>query len=499
MFDEASIIAADRALVEKGTLYDFLEMAWPHVEVERFIPGWHLEELCIHLEAVSNCQIKRLVINQPPGTGKSSTTGWAWPVWEWIKRPPTKFIYASFDQSLVCRDADKMIKLLSSDWFRARWGDLLLKGKPASSDFSNRQGGFRFSTSVNGKVTGRHANIQVADDPIKPKDAAGGSTMRKTVIRAVSDWWSGTMSSRASNLETLRRIVIMQRLDTDDLAGECIANGYELLRLPMRFEVSEPCKTTVGGDRRTTEGELLCPERASETAVAKQESEMGPDVAAAQLQQRPNRKGGGIFREAWWRYWVPDGMKLPPVYRPDGSEAPTRTVPIRGLKMQSWDMTFKDSDGSDFVCGGVWLAYDDEFFLLDLLNQRLDFPGTLQEFRAMCAKWPDTFDKLVENKANGPAVEQTLRQEIPGIVLCEPMGGKEARANAVSPLCASGRVWIPHPMIAPWVTAYRLQHERFPRAVNDDMVDMTTQALLHLRKHGNTFSEAMAALRGQKK
>lgn len=485
LLSEDASIATDRRLIEIGTLYDFVSMAWEHVEPSAFVGNWHIEELCNHLEAVSRCEILRLVINIPPGTSKSSVVGVFWPVWEWIRNPVTRFMFASFDQSLVCRDADKMIKLLTSPWFIARWGVLLERGNLASSDFSNVAGGWRFSTSPGGKATGRHAHIQVADDPIKPKDAAGGSTMRKTALRAVSEWWSSTMATRAADLATLRRIVLMQRLDVDDLAGECIAEGYELLRLPMRYEADNPCVTDWGGDQRTTEGELLFPERFPETAVTTLERELGPDVAAAQLQQRPNRKGGSVFRFGW-RYWSHDGR--------DGSIV----LPGAGLQMQSWDCTFKDAATSDFVCGQVWMASARRYFLLDQLCERWDLPATIAAIEALSKKWPKAFDKLIEDKANGSAVEQTLRHTLRGLTLCEPLGGKEARANAVAPLFAAELVYIPHPSIAPWVVAYRTQLENFPFAVNDDMVDSTSQALLRLDKYGDSFSAAMRALRESK-
>jgi hypothetical protein len=50
----------------------------------------------------------------------------------------------------------------------------------------------------------------------------------------------------------------------------------------------------------------------------------------------------------------------------------------------------------------------------------------------MYAKWPKAHRKLVEDKANGTAVIETLRHEISGIIAVEPEGGKEARAHAVS-------------------------------------------------------------------
>jgi phage terminase large subunit-like protein len=53
-------------------------------------------------------------------------------------------------------------------------------------------------------------------------------------------------------------------------------------------------------------------------------------------------------------------------------------------------------------------------------------------------KWPQALLKLVEDKANGPAVIASLGRMVPGIVPEEPHGSKEARAAAVSPLVEAG-------------------------------------------------------------
>ncbi|NJL03080.1 MAG: phage terminase large subunit, partial [Spirulinaceae cyanobacterium SM2_1_0] len=61
----------------------------------------------------------------------------------------------------------------------------------------------------------------------------------------------------------------------------------------------------------------------------------------------------------------------------------------------------------------------------------------------MCAAWPQVRAKLIEDKANGPAVIATLQREISGLIAVEPQGGKQARAAAVSPVIEAGNVWLP--------------------------------------------------------
>lgn len=89
--------------------------------------------------------------------------------------------------------------------------------------------------------------------------------------------------------------------------------------------------------------------------------------------------------------------------------------------------------------------------------------------------------KLVEDKANGPAIISTLRNKIPGLVAVEPDGDKVARAYAVTPMMESGNVWLPHPAIAPWVEQVKLELQQFPFGQHDDDVDALTQALRRMQ------------------
>jgi predicted phage terminase large subunit-like protein len=143
-------------------------------------------------------------------------------------------------------------------------------------------------------------------------------------------------------------------------------------------------------------------------------------------------------------------------------------------------MTFKDTDGTDFVCGQVWGRRGVDVFLLDQVHDRMSFVETCSRVRLLAAKWPQAFLKLVEDKANGPAVISTLRKKIGGLVPEEPTGSKVARAAACSPFVEAGNVHLPAPELAPWVDGLIEESVTFPRARHDDRVDAMSQALNRL-------------------
>lgn len=470
----------DRELVKRGGLYEFVRLAWEQVEPARFKDNWHIGAVVEHLEAVSHEKILRLLINMPPGTSKSLLVSVLWPAWEWGPegRTTTKWIYGSYDVNLARRDALKMRRLIEGPWFQERWGDLLPEKAQRDSvpwtatEYQNRHGGWRFACSPKGKVTGRHADIQVADDPNKPQEALGRKAITRAELEQAWSWWTGVMATRFADLQTGRRVIMQQRVHDGDLSGHQLEDGgYEHLCLPMRYEPSRVITTSLGRkDPRTEEGELLNPERAPEAAVRRQERELGPVAAAAQLQQRPPSSGGHVFEAAWFaKRWT--------------------HIPAHCSWLQSWDMSFKGTDGTSWVVGQVWAWLGADIYLVHQIRRRMGFAETLEAVIELTRMYPDAIEKLVEAKANGPGIVDMLKSRVVGLTLVEPEGGKEARANAVQPVVKAGNVWLPAK--CRWQGAhadedclaiYIAEMTGFPLALHDDQVDATTQALLRIAR-----------------
>jgi hypothetical protein len=104
----------DREMCARS-LEEFVKAAWHQVEPGRpYIPNWHVSAICDHLQAVSNGEINRLLINVPPSCMKSLLTCVFWPVWEWTLRPEMKWIYASYAATLSRRDALKSRRIMEA-------------------------------------------------------------------------------------------------------------------------------------------------------------------------------------------------------------------------------------------------------------------------------------------------------------------------------------------------------------------------------------------------
>ena len=86
--------------------------------------------------------------------------------------------------------------------------------------------------------------------------------------------------------------------------------------------------------------------------------------------------------------------------------------------------------------------------------------------------YPEATAKLVEDKANGPAIIDTLKREIAGIMPVSPgADSKEARAASVSPYWEAGQVYVPHPLWHPEIEDWIEEILGFPNMPHDDNVD----------------------------
>lgn len=481
----------------------FVLEAWPIVEpATAYVSAWHVETVCEHLEAVSGGEIKRLIVNVPPRTMKSLSVSVFWPAWEWLKNPALRWVFASYAENLAQRDSLKMRRLIRSAGGRSD-GTLfqrvgyrgvlglvasrvweLTKDQDAKRMYENTETGMRLATGVGGIATGEGGDRIVVDDPLSAKQARSDAERN-----AANDWWDGTMSTRFNNADAAA-VIVMQRLHEQDLTGHLLERGgWHHLCLPAEYEPSHPfvypaqvalpSGRVLVGDPREVEGELLDAERLPRSRLDELARDLGSYAYAGQMQQRPAPAAGGMFKRYWWQ-------------RSDGLD---RLDPgAWDQQIASWDMRFSDHDKAttSYVVGQVWgvraYPFSAERWLLGQIRARIGFTDTVKAVEALRAWAPLVGATLVERKANGAAVLDTLRSTVPGLIPIEPDGSKEARAAAVSPFVEAGNVVLPAGEVIPAPPGYEPtsvddfieETATFPRG-HDDQVDAMSQALNWLR------------------
>ena len=108
-----------RAERMRRSLAAFVHEAWPVLEPGTdFVSNWHIDAICEHLEAITRGELTRVIINIPPRhMMKSLAVTVFWPCWEWLSRPETRFLFASYAQNLSTRDSLKCRRLIQLPGF----------------------------------------------------------------------------------------------------------------------------------------------------------------------------------------------------------------------------------------------------------------------------------------------------------------------------------------------------------------------------------------------
>lgn len=285
--------AADAELQRRSLAY-FMEKHWHILEPGRqLVRGWALDAIIEHLEAVTRGDIRKLLICVPPGSTKSLTTRAFWPAWTWIQDPSWRFIGASYAEELALRDNRRAKMLVTSDYYNRLHPQVrLADDQQLKSNFQTTATGGMMATSVRGRATGERGDTFVVDDPHNVLEAESDKVRKETL-----KWFREVVPSRVNDLDLSSFIVIMQRVHHEDVAAAAIEMGYEKLIIPMHYDTDRHCRTSIGWeDPRTEPGELMWPERFSANAVEELQTNLGPYAAAAQLEQSPTPREGGLFK-----------------------------------------------------------------------------------------------------------------------------------------------------------------------------------------------------------
>jgi len=436
---------------------------WKRTKLSEYLAN----EVQAFVETESEHAYDVLVIECPPQHGKSTTVTETFPSWYIGKYPERNVIIASYNKDFAekfCRRNKEKIRAVGSDLFDISIGDI---DRADEFELSNRRGHL-ISRGIMSGITGNPANLIIVDDPVKNMQEADSPTYRSNVWEE----WQATLKTRLA--AKAKVIIIMTPWHSDDLAARVLENeeNSRLVRLPVEAEENDLLGRKVG--------DSLCPELGKDNGWLKDFKKSyindptgGIRSWTALYQCSPRIEEGNLVHRDWWRFYDPDDSTL-----------------LFGTELISVDAAFKSADTNDYVAVQVWGKRLDSYYLRASFNKHLDFPQTVQMIRSVKQMFPRAHMVLVEDKANGSAIIQTLQHEPDMFVIAvNPRGGKVARVNAVSMAIESGRVLLPYPEKAPWVEEFIDQFTAFPNAAHDDMVDAASQALNRMIYSSGEFAE----------
>lgn len=419
-----------------------------------FIVNFHHVMIAEALKKIETGEYENLVINIAPRMSKTELVVKMWMAQSFAKNPQAQWIHTSYSDDLALDNSAAVREIIQSDAFQALWPTELDDAISAKKLWRIKNGGGVRSAASGGAVTGFGAGIMgykrgdlfsgacVVDDPLKPDDGH-----RKTERDRVNARFNNTLKSRR-NSPHVPIVIVMQRLHEDDPTGFVLSGAmglnFTLLKIPTLTESGEsfwPLMIT------------------AEDLVRMKESDRY--TFASQYQQDPTPAEGGIIKTDWFqRYRV-----LPPKW---------------DMVVHSWDTASKGADHNDPSVCTVWGVSGNQYLLLDVYRERVEYPALKRAVENMAAKWmPDAV--LIEDKSSGQSLIQDLKSatRLP-VIARVPHSDKLSRMMGVSSFIESGACLLPE--TAFWLIDFEHELACFPNGAHDDQVDSVSQFLTYMKE-----------------
>lgn len=478
----------------------YVKAMWPD-----FIPGAHHTLMGEAFERVARGELKRLIINMAPRHTKSELTSWLLPSWFLGKFPKKKIIQASNTEALAAGFGRRVRNLISDVKSEEDADDVehpyrftdvfpgvsLAKDSQAAAGWHTNKGGEYFAIGINGKVTGKGADILIIDDPHSEQEAKQAETSPE-IFDSVYDWYTSGPRQRLQPGGAI--IIVMTRWSKRDLTGRVLkrmaenppgkGDQWEVIEFPAILDEGLPTERS------------LWPGFWSLEELQATREELPVSKFQAQYQQNPTSEGAAIIKREYWRTWGGDNDECPgPQHR---SAWENLSPPACEYTIASWDCAATKTERSHpsaYTLWGVFKAEDptsgktvNNIILLYAYQARMEFPELKKKAKEFYDEdMPDTL--LIENKSAGMQLLQEFRSMgIPAESFTGSSRGskqfsndKVARANMVADIFASRFVWAPDRRFADEVIT---QCADFPNGQADDLLDSTVQAMLRFREGG---------------
>lgn len=283
-----------------STQAEFTPFALEQLEGRVYDIAPHQKVICDTLDKVISGEIKRLIINIPPGYAKTAIAVWAFVARGFAINPRAKFLHISYSDTLVNDNSSNIKAIVNSHDYQALFPYVnFQKDTKAKGLWKTSMGGAFRASSSGGAITGFRAGLiganifsgaMIIDDPLKPDDAYS-----ETIRTFINGRWKNVFRSRTASPD-VPVIVIMQRLHVDDFTSYLLNQSGEEwhhLVLPAYISGNKPFPhegMAIPVPYELPDGSLW-PQKYSDSQALELMSD-------GQYSQRPIKDGGEFFAEA---------------------------------------------------------------------------------------------------------------------------------------------------------------------------------------------------------
>ena len=439
---------------------------------KEYLNNWHIDAIIYCLELSIKGDMPRLIINMPPRHLKSFIASVALPAYILSHDPTAKIICISYSDELAKTLARDFRRIIESEWYRKLFPNVVTL-KSTENELVTTEGGFRFSTSIGGTLTGRGGDFIIIDDPIKPEDANSDTARNK-----VNDWFKSTLLSRLDDKKLSVLILVMQRVHVNDLTGFIEGKGdFHKLSLPAIASRQESIPISVHENYLRLFGTPLHAERDDLETLGRIKDEVGPFIFTAQYQQQPETPDGAMFHRKWIKV-----IDKPPNHIPGGR------------LIISMDTAASTSATADYTAITVVYSCKDGHFVLAAERGRWDYEKLVSKSISLVKRAEQligidvTF--LIEPASSGISLLGTLSKKGFRCYPAKSKADKQTRASYAVPIIHQGRLYVVNKAGEnEWFESLINELVNFPHGRFDDQVDSLVYALLWAEPKVNSQSK----------
>lgn len=415
--------------------------------------AWLLSKV---LQRVIDGDLKRVMINMPPGSAKTRYTSHLLPIFALMRHPRWNVIGAAHTADYAATISKTVQGFIADNSHVLPYG---LRTENAGEWWTTK-GGFYYSTGVGGSLPGRRADLCIIDDPIKGRADADSERSRDNVWK----WFWGDVRPR---MKPNGRIIIMAtRYHEDDLMGRLLATQPDTWTV-----VNIPAEAGEGDLLGRKPGEWLWSDQTetypygAELMARKAELERVGSMRewSSQYQGKPTPASGSLFRT--------DRLEII-----EETDIPRNTKWVR-----AWDFAATKQIGTndpDWSAGmKLGRTPNDEFIIGDAVSVR----GTPDEVEALIVATSKMDGRGVKiglpidpGQAGKAQVLYYTRKLVGWTVESSPeTGDKTTRA---APFAAQVNVGNVKMVRGLWNARVRDEMGAFPAGRHDDHVDALSRA-----------------------